>query len=173
MGFLRTSNIDEKLEYFKFWQLLTLIEADRYEDDNEILDEFLEAMDKDSKSSESDTEPVPSEDEESKQISIETLLNSLLCMMSIKGHNKKLTGATAFVTMKANRRNFEIERKNEINSKLKKNVSSLSRERPAVEKLFEPLKITIDGVHNLVAGSKVLSHQSVKDLRRNQVVRRD
>ena len=66
MGFLRTSNIDEKLEYCKFWQLLTMIEPDRYEDDKEMPGEFLEAVDKDSKTSESDTEPVPSEDEESK-----------------------------------------------------------------------------------------------------------
>ena len=93
--------------------------------------------------------------------------------MSIKGHNKNFTGATAFAAMKANRRNFEIERKNEINSKLKRNMSSLSQERTAVEKLFEPLKIPTDGVHNLVAGSKVITHQSVKDLRRNQVVMRD
>ena len=43
-----------------------MIEPDRYEDDKEMPDEFLEAVDKDSKTSESDTEPVPSEDEESK-----------------------------------------------------------------------------------------------------------
>ena len=43
-----------------------MIEPDRYEDDKEMPDEFLEAVDKDSKTSESDTETVPLEDEESK-----------------------------------------------------------------------------------------------------------
>ena len=91
-------------------------------------------------------------------------------MLSIRTDDRRLS--IAYPLMKANRRNFETQRRAEVRNALQQNIKVQQKTRHQLS-LFESISIDLSSGLNLVPGSNVLSDVQVKEARRESLALRD